>query len=104
MAIPVQPPPMDPWTPGVCAADVPVAEGGDPNPLEDHPANGSETADAPLCPNKANIAAHLYALFPPAFVQAHPDSWVEIAYANPATGGLDAAENLLLVRHYGAAR
>ena len=27
-------PPMDPWEPGVSAADVPVAEGGDPNPLD----------------------------------------------------------------------
>ena len=33
-------------------------------------ADDFETADAPLCPNKADIAAHLYALFSPAFV--HP--------------------------------
>ncbi|MCP2214243.1 hypothetical protein AB7M42_008796 [Bradyrhizobium diazoefficiens] len=81
------PPPMDPWPPGVRAADVPIAEGGDPNPLE------NEATGARLCPNKADIAAHLYALFPPAFVQAYPDGWIEIAYANPAAGGLDAAEN-----------
>jgi hypothetical protein len=46
----------------------------------------------PLAPNKADISAHLYALFDPAFVQAHPDAWIEIAYARPG-GKLNAAEN-----------
>ena len=40
----------------------------------------------PLIPSKADISAHLYALFPPEFVQPYPDSWIEIAYASPASG------------------
>src|SRR5215510_3766813 len=36
--------------------------------------------DAPLCPNQADITNHLYALFPPEFVQPYPDAWIEIAY------------------------
>jgi hypothetical protein len=40
-----------------------------------------------IAPNKADIAAHLYALFSPEFVQPFPDAWIEIAYADPATGG-----------------
>jgi hypothetical protein len=47
----------------------------------------AEESSTPLAPNKADISRHLYALFSPAFVQAHPDAWIEIAYANPATGG-----------------
>jgi hypothetical protein len=39
-----------------------------------------------LVPNKADISSHLYALFDPAFVQAYPDAWIEIPFANPATG------------------
>jgi hypothetical protein len=46
----------------------------------------------PLLPNKADISAHLYALFDPAFVQAHPDAWIEIAYGRPE-GKLNAAAN-----------
>uniref|UniRef100_UPI0025C0ADB7 hypothetical protein n=1 Tax=Bradyrhizobium sp. TaxID=376 RepID=UPI0025C0ADB7 len=42
---------------------------------------------APLAPNKSDISAHLYALFDPAFVQAYPDSWIEIAYGDPAVDG-----------------
>jgi predicted P-loop ATPase len=49
-------------------------------------------ADAPLAPNKADISAHLYALFAPAFVQPYPDAWFEIAYGRP-DGALNAAEN-----------
>ena len=46
-----------------------------------------------LCPNRADINKHLYALFHPDFVRAYPDAWIEIAYANPAAGGgLRAAE------------
>ena len=78
----VRPPPLDPWEPGVRAVDVPIAEGGSPNPLEDHSINGFETP--PLVPNKTDIAKHLYALFTPAFVQPYPDSWIEIAYGDPA--------------------
>jgi hypothetical protein len=55
--------------------------------------NAHAKPDAPLCPNKTDIAAHLYALFPPVFVHAYPDAWIEIAYANAATGALNAAEN-----------
>ena len=78
----VRPPPLDPWEPGVRAVDVPIAEGGGPNPLEDDSINGFETP--PLVPNKTDIAKHLYALFTPAFVQPYPDSWIEIAYGDPA--------------------
>lgn len=95
-------PPMDPWASGVRAADVPIVNGGDPNPLDTvdvppvvngdeppfgDPADEFETADAPLCPSKTDIERHLYELFPPAFVHPHPDAWIEIAFANPATGG-----------------
>ena len=31
--------PIDEWTPGFRASDMPVVEGGEPNPLEDAPAN-----------------------------------------------------------------
>src|SRR4051812_34955271 len=45
-----------------------------------------------LCPNKADIAAHLYALFSPEFVRAHQGGWIEIAYAQPASdSGLNRA-------------
>ena len=50
-------------------------------------ADDFETADAPLCPNKADIAAQLYALFAPPFVHPHPDAWIEIAYGHPDTKG-----------------
>jgi hypothetical protein len=46
----------------------------------------------PLVPNKKGIAAHLYALFGPAFVQAYPDAWIEIAYGRP-DGGPNKAGN-----------
>jgi predicted P-loop ATPase len=45
-----------------------------------------------LAPNKSDISAHLYALFDPAFVQSHPDAWIEIAYCRP-DGKLDKAGN-----------
>ena len=35
MNTPTPPPPSDPWDPGVRAADVPVVEGGEPNPFDD---------------------------------------------------------------------
>ena len=74
--------PTDPWAPGVRASDVPVMNGGDPNPLD---TAEFEATDAPLSPNRADIAAHLYALFPPDFVKGHPDALIEIAYASPKT-------------------
>jgi len=41
----------------------------------------NEPAFPPRCPNRAEIAAHLYALFPPAFVHQCPDgTWIEIAF------------------------
>ncbi len=36
-----------------------------------------------LSPNKTDIAAHLHALFSPAFVHLFPDAWIEIAYGHP---------------------
>jgi hypothetical protein len=51
-------------------------------------ANATAVDSSPqLLPNKADISAHLYALFDPAFVQAYPDAWIEIAYGFAATGG-----------------
>jgi len=47
---------------------------------------------APLVPNKADIAAHLYALFDPAFVQKYPVAWFEIAFGR-FDGKPNAAEN-----------
>ena len=85
--------PKDPWAPGVRAADVPVVNGGNyPNPLD---VNEFEAADAPLCPNKADINAHLSKLFSPEFAKDHPDAQVEIAYASPKTDddGPDMCEN-----------
>ena len=49
-------------------------------------AAGNGTAGAPLEPNRADINAHLYALFHPNFVLPHPDAWIEIATANPKAG------------------
>ena len=66
--------------------DVPSGvDGGEP-PFGD-PSDEFEMADAPLRPSKTDIERHLYELFPPAFVHPHPDAWIEIAFANPATGG-----------------
>lgn len=36
-----------------------------------------------LAPNRADIAAHLHALFPPAFVHPYQDAWIEIAFCRP---------------------
>jgi RecA-family ATPase len=44
------------------------------------PQSTSATLDASLGPNLADISKHLYALFPPEFVQAYPDAQIEIAY------------------------
>ena len=90
-----QPPPLpsdpaerDAWASGVRAADVPIAEGCNGCPFDDDLAKEFETAvDAPLCPNNADIAAHLHALFAPAFVKDFPDAWIEVAYGHAATGG-----------------
>ena len=41
----------------------------------------------PPAPNMTDISAHLYALFDPAFVQAYPEAWIEIAYGHAASGG-----------------
>ena len=44
----------------------------------------SEATDTPpLSPNKADMIAHLYALFPPLFVHAYPDAMVEVIYGPP---------------------
>lgn len=40
-----------------------------------------------LEPNRADINQHLYTLFRPDFVKAYPDAKIEIAWANPKTGG-----------------
>ena len=46
-----------------------------------------ETQAALLRPNKADIAQHLYELFPPIFVQPYPHAWIELSYGDPATWG-----------------
>ncbi|MGZ5874550.1 MAG: AAA family ATPase [Bradyrhizobium sp.] len=51
----------------------------------------STTAGA-LSPNKAEIAAHLHALFLPAFAHPFPNAWIEIAYCRPE-GSLNEAQN-----------
>jgi hypothetical protein len=56
------------------ASEVPISPGGTEDPFE----------DATLAPNRRDISAHLYALFPPKFVHAYPDAWIEIAYGDPA--------------------
>lgn len=40
-----------------------------------------------ISPNITDINAMLHALFDPAFVQAYPDGWIEIAYGHAASGG-----------------
>jgi hypothetical protein len=47
--------------------------------------NINDFTDAPPSPqpNRADINSHLYALFPPEFVQGFPDALVEIAYGDP---------------------
>src|ERR1700722_12407573 len=47
----------------------------------------------PLLPNMADISAHLYAMFDPAFVQVYPDAWIEIAFSYPGHGSVDEAKN-----------
>jgi putative DNA primase/helicase len=48
-----------------------------------------------LAPNIADISAHLYALFPPGFVQPYPDAWVEVAFGHPDIndGAIHEAQN-----------
>jgi hypothetical protein len=55
------------------------------------PSPSIATATA-LSPNKLDIAAHLYALFNPAFVQPYPDAWFEVAYCSP-DGAITDAQN-----------
>jgi hypothetical protein len=57
----------------------PVAVGEEEQSLSIPPGGASR-----LTPNLADINAHLYSLFPPAFVQAYPDSQIEIAYGHPS--------------------
>jgi hypothetical protein len=57
-------------------------------------ANATPAAISPqLFPNKADINAHLYALFDPAYVQAYPNAWIEIAFSYPGHGSVDEAKN-----------
>jgi hypothetical protein len=56
-----------------------------------------DAAGAELVPNKGDISAHLYAMFPPAFVQAYPDAWIEIAYGRAATGNKVNQANIFSV-------
>jgi hypothetical protein len=64
--------------------DQPFVNGEGPDPLD---TTLFKTTDAPPCPNKVDINAHLYALFPPDFVKDYPDAWVEIAFADMAGNG-----------------
>jgi hypothetical protein len=58
-------------------------------------AEGGAMYQVPLerSPNMVDIAAHLHALFSPAFVHPFPDAWIEIAYGHPASGNLNEAQN-----------
>ena len=67
------------------------------------------TLDASLGPSLADISRHLYALFPPEFVQTYPDAQIEIAYGLPERGpeaarlfnalnGIEAAAAFALAR------
>jgi hypothetical protein len=74
------------WEPGGRASDIPVEPRGDPSPFADLDEEADNPVDEPpLCPNRADISRHLYALFPPEFVKAYPDAWIEIAIAARAT-------------------
>ena len=88
-----QPPPTDPWAPGARAADVPVCREGEFDPFMD-PAKESKKADAPLHPNKFDIAG----IFTRcsrlrSYINGHPDAWVEIAFAKTGRGNPTKAEN-----------
>jgi hypothetical protein len=47
---------------------------------------------AGLQPNLADINAHLYALFDPAFVHQHPDAKIEIAYTGSGGSNVDQGQ------------
>jgi hypothetical protein len=51
-----------------------------------------------LAPNKADINAHLFALFAPGFVAPYPDAWFEIAFGHPdiLDGAVNAAATFLV--------
>src|SRR6516165_5640638 len=85
------------------ASDIPITRGSSGLSFPDHPtdevdvmaaagADGSNpnvhgdcsVGDAPMCPNRADIDRHLYALFDPKFVHDHPDARIEIAIADMA--------------------
>jgi AAA domain len=55
-------------------------------PIDETNATVTSSPIAPLVPNRIDIAAHLHALFGPAFVHPYPESWIEIAYGWPASG------------------
>lgn len=59
----------------------------DPKTGEIRSLDPSKPESVPLTPNISDISAHLYAMFSPAFVQAYPDAWFEIAYGHAASGG-----------------
>jgi hypothetical protein len=65
--------------------DEALADDADAPDLPDAPPIVPNNAP-PLVPNIADINRHLYALFTPAFVQAYPDSNIEIAYGHAASG------------------
>ncbi len=46
----------------------------------------------PLVPNKYDISAQLYALFPPELVQAYPDAWFALPRRCDTAGNRDPAE------------
>ena len=79
--------PLVPWPTAAAHVDGEFTAGAE------DPASEPSAPATQLCPNRADINKHLYALFDPNFVMAYPDAWIEIAYANPAAGGgLRAAE------------
>jgi hypothetical protein len=85
--------------------DTPAGNGHDPDPPSDDPPPAGNTK---LSPNKADISAHLYALFDPAFVHGYPDAKIEIAYSdsggNLNQGQYFAAFDLVAAAKFAAAK
>ncbi|MET3968071.1 AAA family ATPase [Bradyrhizobium sp. S3.9.1] len=75
-------------------------DAGETDTPHDGSAEHSELTAAPLQPNKADIARHLFELFSPSFVHFHPDAWIEIAYGHPEAGGKpDKAKRFSVFEH-----
>ena len=70
MTIPIQSPPMDPWAPGVRAADVPVVNGGEPNPF-DSPSDEFQLTNGPEELTALRLRLHRAGYHPVPVIGAH---------------------------------